>query len=92
LVAPALTGLGRNLSPPADTLAAGQPGGAAMLIDCEECAMQDTIACRDCVVSHLLRDVVGPIEVDEEQVEALEVLAEAGLVPTLRLLPRSAAG
>ena len=62
-----------------------------MIIDCDECAMSQTVACRDCVVTHLLSDVVGPIEVDDEQAEALEVLADVGLVPQLRLLPRRAA-
>ena len=60
-----------------------------MRIDCNECAMQHTSACRDCVVGHLLHDLLGPIEVDEERGEALEALAEAGLVPRLRLLPRT---
>lgn len=59
-----------------------------MLIDCNQCAMQHTSACHDCVVSHLLADVLGPIEVDPEQAAALEVLADAGLVPGLRLMPR----
>jgi hypothetical protein len=59
-----------------------------MIIDCNECAMQHTSACHDCVVSHLLADVLGPIEVDPDQASALVVLAEAGLVPELRLVPR----
>lgn len=63
-----------------------------MLIDCDECAMQDTSACQDCVVTHLLRDVAGPSEVDPEQVEALEAMADAGLVPMLRLVRREASG
>lgn len=63
-----------------------------MLIDCNECAMQNTEACRDCVVSFVLHDRRGPLEVDEEQAGALEVLAEIGLVPELRLVPRSANG
>ncbi len=60
-----------------------------MLIDCNECSMQQTLACRDCVVGHLLHDLVGPIEIDEDRAEALEVLADAGLVPGLRLMPRT---
>ncbi len=61
-----------------------------MRIDCDECSMQHTPACLDCVVGHLLQDLLGPIEVDREQAVALEVLAEAGLVPQLRLMPRVA--
>jgi hypothetical protein len=63
-----------------------------MLIDCNQCIRQHTGACRDCVVTHLLADLVGPMEVDEEQAEALGVLAECGLVPELRLMPRTAHG
>lgn len=60
-----------------------------MIIDCTECAMQHTVACRDCVVAHLLRDLAGPIEIDESKSEALELLADAGLVPGLRLVRRT---
>jgi hypothetical protein len=63
-----------------------------MLIDCNECAGQHTGACRDCVVTHLLVDLGGSIEVDEAQAEALGVLAECGLVPQLRLVARAANG
>lgn len=61
-----------------------------MLIDCNECAMQQTSACEDCVVTHLLQDLLGPLEIDPDHAAALEVLAEAGLVPGLRLIPRAA--
>lgn len=56
-----------------------------MLIDCEQCAMRDTSACDDCVVSCLLGG--GPIELSESQAEAVANLAELGLVPRLRLVP-----
>ena len=59
-----------------------------MLIDCNECVMQHTDMCRDCVVSHVLSDLAGPLELDEDQAEALDVLADAGLVAPLRLVPR----
>jgi hypothetical protein len=61
-----------------------------VLIDCNECVMQHTPTCHDCVVSHLLGELLSPIEVDPEQAAALEVLAEAGLVPTLRMVRRAA--
>ncbi len=60
-----------------------------MLIDCTDCAMQHTLACRDCVVTHLLHDLIGPTELDHDRAKALDVLAEAGLVPQLRLMPRT---
>ena len=61
-----------------------------MIIDCETCVMRD-LACGDCVVSVLL----GPPGAmtpgfDSEELVALEVLADSGLVPPLRLVPRSA--
>ena len=59
----------------------------AVLIDCDQCIRQHTGACRDCVVTHLLSDLAGPVRVDEGQAEALEVLAECGLVPQLKLAP-----
>jgi len=60
-----------------------------MLIDCNECMMQHTPACRDCVVGHLLHDLMGPVELDADRAEALDMLAEAGLLPHLRLMPRT---
>lgn len=61
-----------------------------MIIDCDTCVMRD-LACGDCVVSVLL----GPpgaltIGFDDEERAALDVLADSGLVPPLRLVPRSA--
>jgi hypothetical protein len=63
-----------------------------MIIDCDQCALQDTAACRECVVGSLLHHLAGPIEVDADQAEALEILAEHDLVPELRLIPRATPG
>jgi len=63
-----------------------------MLIDCDQCVRQHTGACRDCVVTHLMSYVADPLRVDDDQAEALEVLAELGLVPGLRLVSRAANG
>ena len=57
-----------------------------MLIDCDGCAMRD-LACDDCVVTVLLGAPETGLEVDEGERHALSVLAEAGLVPRLRLVP-----
>ena len=56
-----------------------------VIIDCQQCAMLDTSACEDCVVTVLLGD--KPVEVDEAEATAMEALAEQGLVPRLRLVP-----
>jgi len=63
-----------------------------MLIDCNQCTMQDTSACDDCVVSFMLHDNTLPLALADEHAGALEALADGGLVPRLRLVPRSATG
>jgi hypothetical protein len=53
-------------------------------IDCDLCVARP-VACRDCVVSHLL----GPppeLAFDAEEQQALAVLADSGLVPRLRMV------
>ncbi|CAA9308541.1 MAG: hypothetical protein AVDCRST_MAG07-466 [uncultured Frankineae bacterium] len=57
-----------------------------MLIDCDGCAVRD-LACGECVVSVLLGGPPGVVDVDEGEQRALEVLADSGLVPRLRLVP-----
>lgn len=59
-----------------------------MLIDCDDCAMQFTSACNDCVVTYLLREEHGPVELDAREAEALAVMAGVGLLPRLRLVSR----
>jgi hypothetical protein len=54
-----------------------------VLIDCDECAVRGP-GCRECVVSVLL-GVPETLLADERA--ALEVLAEAGMAPRLRLVP-----
>jgi len=55
----------------------------SMVIDCDDCAVCGP-GCRDCVVSVLLG--VPETLLDDERA-ALEVLADAGLAPRLRLVP-----
>lgn len=55
-----------------------------MHIDCEVCVAAHTDACDDCVVTYLLGQGSN-FELDDSEVEALEALAEEGLVPRLRL-------
>jgi len=60
-----------------------------MLIDCNDCSQQHTDACGDCVVMHVLRDIGGPLEMDPDQAQALDILVDAGLVSPLRLVEGS---
>ena len=60
-----------------------------MLIDCDSCAVRE-LQCGDCVVTVLLGADEGPrapVEVDDGERQALDVLADNGLVPRLRLVP-----
>jgi len=57
-----------------------------MRIDCDECAMQHTATCNDCVVAVLLRESAEPLEIDKAEAVALSAMADAGLVPRLRLV------
>ncbi len=71
-----------------------------MVIDCDTCAVRGD-ACRDCVVSVLLGTPASPkqqrpgtvtpstastVLLDEPEQRALEVLADQGLIPHLRLV------
>lgn len=57
-----------------------------MLIDCDTCSVRGG-ACRDCVVTVILSNPVGPVELDEAEQYAVGSLSTVGLVPPLRLLP-----
>ena len=61
-----------------------------MLIDCDTCLMRETTTCRDCVVMVLFSD--GPLELDQTERAAIDTLADAGLVPRLRLVTDEDAG
>ncbi len=63
-----------------DWAAAGPPDpGEPVVIDCDDCAVRGP-GCRDCVVSVILG--VPETLLEDERV-ALEVLADAGLAPTI---------
>lgn len=57
-----------------------------MTIDCDRCAARGP-ACEDCVITVLLGAPPSGVEIDETEREALDVLADRGLVPRLRLVP-----
>ncbi|ONH28402.1 hypothetical protein [Pseudofrankia asymbiotica] len=55
-----------------------------MLIDCDSCVARGD-ACKDCVLSVLLAPP-PVVEWDEDERRALALLADAGLLPRLRLV------
>ena len=59
------------------------PGG--LLIDCDTCVVRGD-ACGDCVVTHLLGGPPEPLELDDDEVGALDALAGVGMLPPLRLV------
>lgn len=60
-------------------------------IDCADCALQETAACADCVVTFIVdRDPGREVVIDVAEVRALRALQAGGLVPGLRHRPRRA--
>jgi hypothetical protein len=59
--------------------------GAAIAIDCAQCALQWTEACEDCLVTFVLgREPEDAVVIDADEERALRTLARAGLVPGIR--------
>jgi hypothetical protein len=58
-----------------------------MLIECVTCRVRG-LACGECVVTALLGEPdAGLADIDERERRALTVLADAGLIPPIRLIP-----
>jgi hypothetical protein len=72
-----------HTSKPEPVAAAPPEPTGSVVIDCDDCAARGA-GCRDCVVSVILG--VPETLLDDERA-ALEVLADAGLAPRLRLVP-----
>jgi hypothetical protein len=60
-------------------------------ISCDECAMQCTTACNDCVVTYVLDgelarapDDGDQLVLDREQARVVQLFGAAGMVPRLR--------
>jgi hypothetical protein len=71
----------RSTSPPGDDPSTGD----GLTIDCDECAMQGTDACADCVVTFICsREPGEAVVVDVAEERAIRLLSGAGLLPQLR--------
>ena len=56
-----------------------------MRIDSDECRMQHTSACDDCVVTFIIgREPGDALVIDADEERAVRLLADAGLLPALR--------
>ena len=59
----------------------------SIVIACDDCAMQCTPTCHDCVVSYVLRVEDEPPEsltLDAAEERVVRLLAEAGMIPALK--------
>lgn len=68
-----------------------EPHGSGLTISCDDCSMQCTSACDDCVVTFLLRDDADGADtmeldmvLDLDQARVVRLLGKAGLVPDLK--------
>jgi hypothetical protein len=56
-----------------------------LTFSCGDCEFEGTDACADCVVSFVLdREPGDAIVIDVEEIRAVRLLSDAGLVPSLR--------
>lgn len=61
-----------------------------MEISCDECVMQHTDTCRDCVVTFICDRTPGEaVVIDAAELRAVRLMGQVGLVPPLRSLQRS---
>ncbi len=63
--------------------------GTIISVSCDDCCLQETDACEDCLVSFVLdREPEDAVVIDVEEARALRLLTRAGLVPALRFSSR----
>jgi hypothetical protein len=79
------------VSPPKRTPPEGEPSrDGPLVIDCDDCAMQGTDACADCVVTFICsREPGEAVVVDVAEERAIRLLSGAGLLPRLRHVRRT---
>ena len=64
--------------------------GQDLRISCDECVMEGTPVCADCVVTYLCeREPDDAVIIDVVEARALRLLAQGGLAPALRHRPRT---
>ncbi len=77
----------RHPSSGPDTRAAPPDRRAGIIIVCDECAMQSTPTCDDCVVTYVLRaddEQPEPLMLDVAEQRVVRLLGEAGMIPALQ--------
>ena len=62
--------------------------GPVVVIHCDMCVRQHSDECDDCVVSYLVdHDPAKPVVFGRQEQKAVELLADAGLIPRSRFEP-----
>jgi hypothetical protein len=57
----------------------------SLTISCEDCSMQSTPACQECVVSFLCdHEPADAVVIDVEEARVVRMLGRSGLTPPLR--------
>lgn len=65
----------------------------AITISCDDCAMQGTRACGDCVVTFICsREPDEAVVIDVAEQRAIRSLIRSGLLPDVRHVPAAARG
>jgi hypothetical protein len=65
-------------------------GDLPLTISCDDCAMQHTEHCDDCIVTFICgRQPDDAVVIDADEERAVRLLSGAGLVPRLRHIPRT---
>jgi hypothetical protein len=60
------------------------------IISCDDCVMQGTSTCEDCVVTFICnREEGDAVVIDVGEARAVRLLGDAGLVPHLRQVRRT---
>jgi hypothetical protein len=68
-----------------DATTSNTSNSTSISISCDDCELQGSSACEDCLVSFVLgREPDDAVVVDVEEARAMRMLARAGLVPQLR--------
>ena len=61
-----------------------------VVISCDDCVMQHSTACDECVVTFICnREPDEAVVIDAAEVRAVRMLGDAGLVPHLRQVRRT---
>ncbi len=62
----------------------------AITVSCDDCCLQHTDACADCLVTFVLaREPDDAVILDADEARAVRLLQRAGLVPGLRFASRA---